>query len=87
MYSFISGAVMLGCWVIALFFWRFWKQTSDRLFQIFSLSFFVLGVERLIPVLLHIEDKPQTFLYVLRLIAFILILVAIINKNRSLSKK
>jgi len=41
-----------------------------------------LGIERCIPVLFDFDDRPQTFLFVLRLGAFLLILAGIVNKNR-----
>jgi hypothetical protein len=82
MYNFISGAIMLGCWIISLYFLKFYKKSQDRLFQIFSLAFFVLGVERILPVFLVIDEKPKTFTYIIRLIAFILILAGIVHKNR-----
>lgn len=84
MFLLLSGAIMMGCWVIALFFYRFWKQTHDRLFQIFSLAFWLYGVERLLPIVFEIPDKPRTFLYILRFLTTSLILLAIINKNRAI---
>jgi hypothetical protein len=82
MYNFISGAVMLACAVSGLFFYKFWKQTGDRFFNIFAMAFWLLGIERLIPIILQIDDKPRTFIYLIRLLAFILILIAIFLKNR-----
>ena len=34
--SFVTGAVALGAVVVALFFARFWRQTGDRFFAIFT---------------------------------------------------
>lgn len=78
-----SGAMAMGYAVISLFFLRFWKRTHDRLFILFSAAFGVLTVQRLTLALTveHIED--DLLFYVVRLLAFLLILAAIIDKNRS----
>ncbi|MEW6054971.1 MAG: DUF5985 family protein [Bdellovibrionota bacterium] len=82
MYALVSGAAAMACWVVGLFFFRFWKQTSDRLFQIFAFAFWILSVERILPTVLKLSDEPRTFVYLIRLLAFILILVGILVKNR-----
>ena len=43
MLTFLWGASALGCWVIGLFFLRFWRNTRDRLFAFFAAAFWVLG--------------------------------------------
>ncbi len=79
----ISGAVAMGFAVAGLFFLRFWKETSDRLFVFFALSFFILAVNRVVLVLAaHHGIKRDTFYWV-RLLAFLLILIGIADKNRS----
>ena len=80
--AFLSGAIMMGCFVVATFFWRFWRRTTDRLFAWFALCFFLLGVERLALVLTDVSETGTPWIYILRLIAFALIAVAIIEKNR-----
>ena len=80
--SVISGSVVLGYGVCALFFLRFWRSTGDRLFGVFSAAFWLLAVQRLaLAVLLPLEEW-RTGLYVVRLLAFLLILAAIVDKNR-----
>ena len=79
---FLGGMLAMGYLVAAAFFLRFWKQTRDRLFIFFSLAFGILALQR---VLLTIEfsfTEDRTWMYVLRLIAFLLIVYAIIAKNR-----
>ncbi len=77
---FIAGAIVLGCWAIALFFVRFLRQTRDPLFACFSIAFFLFGIERLLYILTADEMRP--YVYFLRLIAFIAIVVGILLKNR-----
>lgn len=80
----LSGAIMFGCLVAGVFFLRFWRKTKDALFMMFGLSFFLLAIERLVAELLRTNESRDegTFLYLFRLAAFLLILVAIVNKNR-----
>ena len=81
--DFVSGATMAAALVIALIFFRYWRQTRDRLFLGFALGFAVFAVSRLILAFLHEDDEGRIFVYGLRLVAFLLILAAIIDKNRS----
>jgi hypothetical protein len=81
--AFLSGGSMVAALTIALFFLRYWLQTRDRLFVIFSAGFLVFAVSRLILAFLDEDDEGRIFVYGLRLIAFGLILGAIIDKNRS----
>lgn len=80
-YYFLSGAMMTACYVICLFFIRFWKHTKDRIFAFFSFSFFLLGLERFILGHFVLPTESQPFIYFIRLLAFVLIAVAIIDKN------
>ncbi len=82
MASFLSGAIMMGCFVAATFFWRSWLRTTDRLFFWFALSFLILGVERLAIVLTNVGETTTPWLYLMRILAFALIAIAIIGKNR-----
>ena len=74
---------MVAALVIALFFFRYWQQTRDRLFLIFAAGFLTFAVSRLILAFLDETDEGRVFVYMLRLLAFTLILAAIIDKNRS----
>lgn len=78
----IMGAIAMASFVVALFFLRFWRDTGDRLFAMFSTAFILLGVTRLGLALPKIQSEDQTVWYWVRLAAFLLILVAIIDKNR-----
>ena len=78
----IAGAIVMGYAVAGLFFARFWRQTRDRLFLIFAIAFWLLGVQRLALALTAEMLESQTAFYLLRLFAFLLILAAIVDKNR-----
>lgn len=82
----LLGAVVTASFVAALFFLRFWRATSDRFFLFFALSFFIDAIDRLLIASnpFSSEDGPQY--YLIRLIAYGLILYAIIDKNRPTDK-
>ena len=75
---FIAGLLTTAYLVIALFFLRFWRQTHDRLFGLFASAFALLAIQRAVVAL----ATDTTTIYLLRLLAFLLIIVAIVDKNR-----
>lgn len=83
MYEVFSGALMICCLVAGIFFLKFWRKTNDKLFMLFSFSFFLLSFERLVLGYLGSRNEPSPLIYLIRLAAFILIIYAIVDKNRS----
>lgn len=81
MEHFIRGAIAMGFAVAGLFFLRFWKETRDRLFGFFALAFFVLSINRAVITFAGLNSDVPYTLYVIRLIAFLIILYAIVDKN------
>jgi hypothetical protein len=81
MFEFLAGASVLAAAAIALFFLRFWRDTGDRLFLIFSLAFGVFAVNRALLSALGDESEAQTAVYLARAVTFALIAVAIVDKN------
>lgn len=88
-FSFISGAVCLLCMVAALLLLRFYIRTRDRLFLLFAIAFAILGLNNVLFMFTvnRFTEEPEQpghpLVYVPRLLAFGLILFAIIDKNRS----
>jgi O-antigen/teichoic acid export membrane protein len=82
MNQFLSGALAMATFVVGLFFLRYWRESRERLFLMFALAFWVLTVNWIGLGLLDPADESRTLLYVLRLAAFGLIIVAIVDKNR-----
>lgn len=82
LYDFLSGAVALGFAACALFFLRFWRRTREELFLAFALAFLLMGVVQTVLALANIPTEERGSLYLLRLVAFLLILIAIYRKNR-----
>jgi hypothetical protein len=82
LYDFLSGAVALGFLVCALFFLRFWRRTHEGLFLSFALAFVLLGTGQTVLALGSIPTEERGSLYLIRLAAFLLILVGIWRTNR-----
>ncbi|HET6246862.1 MAG TPA: DUF5985 family protein [Tepidisphaeraceae bacterium] len=82
MVSFLFGCIVTACAIIGLFFFRFWWRRRDRLFICFATTFWLLGLDWLILACVK-PDEPQSPLYLVRLLAFIVLLAGIWDKNRS----
>jgi hypothetical protein len=81
MIEFLSGAVTLGFLVAAGFFLRFWRQTADRLFLAFALAFVLFALNQALASWLTVVIEPASLIYALRVLGFIIILGAIVDKN------
>jgi hypothetical protein len=79
---FLLGAIVMGCALAALFFVRFWHTTGDRLFGHFALAFGLLGLHWLLVALTAPGDEHRPLLYLVRLLAFLVVLAGIVDKNR-----
>lgn len=79
---FLLGALSMASALAALFFLRFWTLSRDRLFLFFSLGFFTLGLTWTTLGIFHPGEETRHYYYVLRLVAFFLIIVGIADKNR-----
>ena len=77
----ITGAICMGSLVIALFFLRFWRASKDRFFLYFGASFFIEGLHRLYSALHDAGAEDSPLHYLIRLLAYGLILWAILEKN------
>jgi Family of unknown function (DUF5985) len=86
LYAFLSGAVTMGFVLAGLFFLRFWKRTRDGLFMAFAFAFWLLGLNQALLAFSNVPVEERTWLYLLRLAAFVLILIAIGYKNRAARK-
>lgn len=79
---FLSGVVSAGFVIAGLFFPRFWRRTSDKLFLAFAGAFWLLGLNQVLLVFSSVPAEVRGWLYLLRLAAFALIIVAIGLKSR-----
>ena len=81
--NFLAGAITMGFLVAGLFFLRFWKRTGETLFVAFATAFWLLGVAQAILALGGIPVEERSWVYLIRLTAFAVIIVSIMLKNRS----
>ena len=81
MLEFLSGAVTLGFLVGAAFFLRFWRKTRDRLFLAFGAAFVLFALNQFLAAALLVVIEPSSLIYGLRVLGFLLILAAIVDKN------
>jgi hypothetical protein len=79
---FLQGATSMACMALSVFFLRFWRRSRDRLFAMFSLAFLVFALNRALLVALDAGAEAEAVIYGGRAIAFGLILLAILDKNR-----
>jgi hypothetical protein len=81
MIDFLSGAVTLGYLVAAGFFLSFWRKTGDRLFLAFAAAFALFALNQALTSALTVVSEPWSLIYALRVIGFLVILGAIVDKN------
>jgi len=77
----VTGMIAMASLIIGLFFLRFWRNTKDRFFLYFALSFGIEGVHRIVTTLTYDEHEESPLHYLVRLLAYGLILWAILEKN------
>ena len=83
--DFLSGAVTIGYLAGGAFFFRFWRRTGERLFGAFGIAFVLLALNQVASWYLEAGDERTLYAYALRVLAFLLILAAIVDKNISRS--
>jgi uncharacterized membrane protein (UPF0136 family) len=81
MIEFLAGAVTLGYLVAAGFFVSFWRKTRDRLFLAFAAAFVMFAVNQFLAAALLVVSEPNSLIYALRVVGFLLIIGAIVDKN------
>jgi hypothetical protein len=79
--DFVFGMITMGYVVAGLFFAKFWHRSRDPLFAIFAVAFWLLALNQAIVAVIDVPREEQSWAYLLRLAAFILIIIAIVQKN------
>jgi hypothetical protein len=75
------GAFAAGFFVVAAFFLRFYGRTKAPLLGIFSLAFALLATSYGLLGATQIPREEQSWIYLIRLAAFVLIIVGVIWTN------
>lgn len=81
MIEMLSGALLFSYFIAGIHFSRFWRRTGDRLFLHFAIAFWLFALNQLASSIPPVADETGGYEYLLRVLGFILILVAIVEKN------
>lgn len=88
---FCSGITMATFGASGVFFLKLWKTSKDRFFLGFAIACWLLSVERIVGLFITSTlnnagsdvSELSSGIYLIRLLAFITILLVVIDKNRS----
>lgn len=80
--GFLIGVIATACVASGVFFLRFWRETRDSLFLAFGLAFVLEGINRATVLLTDHPNEGSPRIYIVRCIAFLIILAGIVYKNR-----
>jgi Family of unknown function (DUF5985) len=81
--GFLLGVIVTASLASGAFFLKFWTGTRDPLFLAFAAAFFIEGLNRITFLFVEAPNEGRPTIYMVRLFAFLLILAAIVRKNRS----
>lgn len=81
MFEFMQGMIAMASIVACLFFFRFWQDTTDQFFLLFSIAFGLDAITRTLLQMEQILNEQMPAIYLGRLATYSLILIAIIRKN------
>jgi hypothetical protein len=80
----MRGAVIMGCFLAAVFFARYWHLSRDRFYGFFTAALLLLMTNWI--ALVHFDttgqEEARQLIYILRMVAFLLIAAGIVDKNR-----
>jgi hypothetical protein len=82
---FLQGISSMGAYASGLFFLRFWRESRDSLFAFFGTAFLLLGVSWTLLAFIAPAEDTRPYIYGLRLVAFALIILGTVLKNRGSS--
>jgi uncharacterized membrane protein HdeD (DUF308 family) len=81
MTDFAYGVIAAGYLIAGVFFLRFWSKTRESLLLIFACAFWLLAISQTLLGLLDLDREEQSWIYLIRLLAFSLIIVGIVSVN------
>lgn len=80
--GFLLGVIVTASLTAGVFFLKFWRRTGDQLFLAFSIAFIIEGLNRIGFLFVDRPNEGNPIIYTVRLLAFLLIVAAIVRKNR-----
>jgi hypothetical protein len=81
--GFLLGVIVTGSAMASAFFFKFWRQTRDTLFLGFAAAFIIEAINRSAFLFLPAPNEGNPVIYFVRLLSYLLLLAAIVNKNRT----
>jgi Family of unknown function (DUF5985) len=78
--TFLAGMVTAGFLAAGLHFARFWARSRDLLFLAFTVAFWLLALNEALVALARVPTG-QSWFYIFRVAAFLIIAAAIVRKN------
>jgi hypothetical protein len=78
---FLAGMVTAGFLASGLYFARFWARSRDSFFLAFTAAFWLLALNQMFVAVVHQPEVNEVWLYLMRVVAFLLIAAAIVRKN------
>ncbi len=82
MVEFLNGVAATASLIAGGVFLRFWRESGDRLFLWFSLAFAMFAINWATVSLSQPAAETRHYVYAIRLVGFVLILIGIIGRNR-----
>lgn len=79
--DFLAGCLTISYLIAALFLLRFRRRTGDGLFLNFGIAFLLLGANQVLASYFGVEDERYGYTYLLRVLAFVVILYGILREN------
>jgi hypothetical protein len=80
---FLQGVCAATALAVGLSFYRFWRNTADRLFALFGAAFVLFAISWTLLALTPAGHESRPYIYLVRLVAFLLIIAGIVEKNRA----
>jgi hypothetical protein len=86
----LSGISLATFGASGLFFLKFWLTSREKFFLYFSFAFWLLSIERIALMIVHESEhavrnaitEANSWVYLIRLLAFIFIVFAVLERNR-----
>jgi hypothetical protein len=83
---FVAGLLVMAAFVIGLRFLKFWRLSRDRFFVWFAAAFWTFGLGWVIRTFDPGVGEHAHLVYLPRLAGFLMIVIAILDKNRQAEK-
>jgi Family of unknown function (DUF5985) len=85
--TYVSGLVTMGYLACGLFFAKFWWRSRDLLFLAFAIAFWFMAADATLLAALAPQDQRRLWVYLLRIPAYLLIVLAIVRKNTNVARE